>query len=256
MWTHLLLLLPLWFSCCLRGFYNWSDIVEIISSTRAPYLFFLPTTLVSDFSDKRCEALHYLPALQTLVLPHLPRCSYSHHPPSSDLLSSLVCVIKRRGRCSPRINGRSSANTSTSNHTEDFTTNEKVLIETLQPLPRSSSPSAPLKIRDRLTGTFSALQDLCHQGINVFSLFILEYDFIGCIRSKCIELMEHFRQIAVSIFSYTISALSPTYWRLWECTASITQPSHPPDILQIFTGRKIKKTYSWSHSTSMPGSVR
>lgn len=153
MWTHLLLLLPLWFSCCLHGFYNWSDIVEIISSTRALYLFFLPTTLVSDFSDKWCEAVHCLPAMQTLILPHLPRCSHSHHPQSSDLLSSLACVIKRRGRHSPQINGRSSANTRTSNDS-DFTTNQTVLVETLQPLPCSSSPSAPLEICDWLKGTF------------------------------------------------------------------------------------------------------
>lgn len=154
MWRHLLLLLPLWFSCCLYGFYNWSDIVEIIPSTRAPYLFFLPTTLVSYFSDKWCGAEHYLPVMQTLILPRLPRHSHSHHPRSSDLLSSLVCVIKRRVRCSPQIKWSCSANTSTSNNTEDFTTKQKVLIETLQPLPQSSSPSAPLEICDWLKGTF------------------------------------------------------------------------------------------------------
>lgn len=152
MWMHLLLLLPLWFSCCLCGFYNWSDIVEIISSTRALYLFFLQMTLVSDFSDKWCEAVSYLPAMQTLILPCLPRCSHSHYPQNSGLLSSLVCVIKRW--CSPQLSGKSSANISTSNDTQDFITKQKVLIETSQPLPHSSSPSAPLEICDCLHRTF------------------------------------------------------------------------------------------------------
>lgn len=151
---HFLSLLPLWFSRCLRGLYNWSDIVEIISSTKAPCLFFLPLTLVSDFFDKWCETVHYPPTMQTLILPDLPRCSYSHHPQSSDLPYALVSFIKRRGRCISQINGRSSANKSTSNDTEGFTKNQKVLIEMLQPLSCSSSPSTPLEICEWLKGTF------------------------------------------------------------------------------------------------------
>lgn len=149
---HLLFLLLLCFSCCLHGFYNWRDIAEMISSTRAPHLFFFPMTL--DFSDKRREAAHYLPAMQTLILPHFPRCSHSHHSRSFDLLFSLAFVIKRRGRCSPQIDGRSSANANPSKETGGFPTNQKVLIETVQPLHHYSSPSAPLEICDWSKGTF------------------------------------------------------------------------------------------------------
>lgn len=70
------------------------------------------------------------------------------------ILSSLVCVIKRRGRRGPQISGRSSVNTRTCNDTEDVTTNRKVLIETLQPLPCALSPSAPLETCGWLKGTF------------------------------------------------------------------------------------------------------
>lgn len=111
-------------------------------------------TLLSDFFDKWCETVHYPPTMQTLILPHLPRCSYSHHPQSSDLLYSLVSFIKRRGRCISQINGRSSANKSTSNDTEGFRTKQKVLMQMLQLLSCSSSPSAPLEICDWLKGTF------------------------------------------------------------------------------------------------------
>lgn len=64
-----------------------------------------------------------------------PQTYHSHHPQSFDLLPSLAHAIKRRGRCRPRIDGRSSANANPSNETEDFTANKKVLIETLQPFP-------------------------------------------------------------------------------------------------------------------------
>lgn len=104
MWTHFCLVLLSWFSCCLCGFYNWNDIVEIITSTRASCLFFLPKSLILAFSDKWYEAVHSLPAMQTLILPHIPRQSHSHHPQGPGL-SSFVCIIKRRDRSSTHING-------------------------------------------------------------------------------------------------------------------------------------------------------
>lgn len=81
-----------------------------------------------------------------------PHTYHSYHPQCFDLLPSLARAIKRRARCRPHIDGRSSANANPSNETEDFTANQKVLIETLQPFSYSSSPSAPLDICDSIKG--------------------------------------------------------------------------------------------------------
>lgn len=81
-----------------------------------------------------------------------PQTYHSYHPQSFDLLPSLACAIKKSGRCRSHIDERRPANANPSNETEDFTANQKVLIDTLQPFRYSSSLSAPLEICDSLEG--------------------------------------------------------------------------------------------------------